>query len=273
MELKFSVLMSIYYKENVNYFKKSMESILNQEIPPNEIVLVEDGALPDSLNQEIEKFTLKYKNIKVIKLEKNMGLGEALKIGILSCSNEIIARMDTDDIAKSNRFKKQIEIFKNDATIDIVGSAIDQFKEIDGKINIIGVRKVPETNEKIRKRLKFLNAFNHPTVMFKKSKVLLAGNYSEEFNKLEDYYLWVRMALNNCKFYNIQESLLYFRITEDTSKRRSGIKMLLGDLKLHSYFLKNNFINEIEFIRNIIFWSIYRIAPIRFVKFIKSLIM
>lgn len=270
MEYKFSVLISIYYKENINYFNKSMESILNQELQADEIILVEDGPLPENLNSEIEKFVNKNKNIKVIKLEKNMGLGEALKIGILHCSNELIARMDTDDISKPNRFKEQIKIFKNNPNIDMVGSLIDEFKEIDGKINITGIRKVPETNEEIRKKLKVSNAFNHPTVMFKKSKVLAAGNYNEKFNKLEDYYLWVRMALNNCNFYNIQKSLLYFRVTENTSKRRSGIKMFLGDLGLHNYFFKNNFINCGEYLRNIIIWGGYRIFPIKIIKYLQK---
>ena len=270
MEYKFSVLMSIYYKEKPEYFKKSMESILNQELQPNEIILVEDGLLPEELNIEVEKFLIKNKNIKVIKLEKNMGLGEALKIGLLHCSNELVARMDTDDIAKSNRFKKQIEVFKNNSKIDMVGSIIDEFEESDGEIRVLGIRKVPETNESIRKKLKFANAFNHPTVMFKKSKVLKAGNYNEKFNKLEDYYLWVRMALNNCNFYNIQESLLYFRVTRNTIKRRSGVKMFLGDLRLHKYFLKNNFINYREYLRNIIIWGVYRIFPSQIVKYLQK---
>lgn len=270
MEDKFSVLMSIYCKENVKYFIKSMESILNQELKPDEIILVKDGPLPKELDIEIEKFVIKNENIKIIKLEKNMGLGEALKIGLLNCSNEFVARMDTDDIAKPNRFKEQIKVFKNNPKIDMVGSIIDEFEEIDEEISILGVRKVPEVNENIIKKLKFSNAFNHPTVMFKKSKVLEAGNYNEEFNKLEDYYLWVRMALNNCNFYNIQESLLYFRVTKDTSKRRSGIKMYLGDLRLHSYFLKNNFINYREYLRNIIIWGIYRMFPIKIVKYLQK---
>lgn len=270
MEDKFSVLMSIYCKENVKYFVKSMESILNQELKPDEIILVKDGPLPKELDIEIEKFVIKNENIKIIKLEKNMGLGEALKIGLLHCSNEFVARMDTDDIAKPNRFKEQIKVFKNNPKIDMVGSIIDEFEEIDEEISILGVRKVPEVNENIIKKLKFSNAFNHPTVMFKKSKVLEAGNYNEEFNKLEDYYLWVRMALNNCNFYNIQESLLYFRVTKDTNKRRSGIKMYLGDLKLHSYFLKNDFINYGEYLRNIIIWGIYRIFPMKIVKYLQK---
>ena len=271
MEYKFSVLMSIYYKEKPEYFKKSMESILNQELKPNEIILVEDGPLPKELNIEIEEFVKKNKKIKIIKLEKNMGLGEALKIGVLNCSNEFIARMDTDDIAKPSRFKKQIKIFESNPEIDITGSVIEEFEEINGEISILGIRKVPETDEKIKKKLKLSNAFNHPTVMFRKSKVLKAGNYNEEFNKLEDYYLWVRMALNNCNFYNIQESLLYFRVTENTSKRRSGIKMFLGDLGLHSYFFKNGFINHIEYLRNIFIWGSYRFLPCKFVNSTKNI--
>lgn len=272
MEYDFSVLISVYYKENPEHFQKAMESILNQELKPNEIILIEDGPLTTELYKKINMFLCKNKNIKLIKLKKNMGLGEALRVGVINCSNELIARMDTDDIARTNRFKEQIEVFKNNYNIDVVGTLMDEFKEVDGEIKILNVKVVPENNEDIIKKLKFSNALNHPTVMFKKSKVLLAGNYDEEFNKLEDYYLWGRMALNNSVFYNIQKSLLYFRITEETSKRRSGLKMFLGDFKLHKYFFKNKFINFYEFIRNISIWGCYRFLPYKLMYKIKKIL-
>lgn len=270
--LKFSVLISVYYKEIAEYLDLSLESITDKQVlKPAEIVLIKDGPLTKELDRIIEKYVNKYPNLfKIISLKKNCGLGIALNVGLKNCSYEFVARMDGDDISKAERFKKQVDVFKNNPDIDICGSWIDEFQIKNRKLEVQSIRKVPETNDEIYKNLKFICAFNHPTVMFKKSKVLLAGNYNGEFNKLEDYYLWVRMALNSCNFYNIQESLLYFRITENTSKRRSGIKMFLGDLRLHSYFLKNNFINYREFLRNIIIWGSYRILPIKWVKILQK---
>lgn len=268
---KFSVLISVYYKEVPEYLDLSLESITDKQIlKPNEIVLVKDGLLTKELDNVIEKYIKKYPNLfKIVALEKNYGLGKALNVGLKNCSNELVARMDGDDISKPERFKEQIEIFKNNSNIDICGSWIDEFQMKDKKIEIQSIRKVPKTNDEIYKKLKFVCAFNHPTVMYKKSRVIKIGSYLQTF-ALEDYYLWVRLALNKCKMYNIQKSLIYFRITDGTVKRRGGIKLLKSDLKFQKYLLKEEFINKREFIKNIFIYGTYRIIPWRIRKILKN---
>lgn len=273
MDYRFSVLMSVYIKEKPEYLEKSLQSVFNQSLKSNEVILVKDGPLTDELENVISKFEKIEETLKIISLEKNVGLGEALRIGVESCSYELIARMDTDDICKENRFEEQIKQFKKNPNLDMVGSWIDEFQENENKMKIISVRKTPETQEEIIKKLKKANAFNHPTIMYKKSSVLKAGNYSEEFSFLEDYYLWVRMAINNSKFYNIQNSLIYFRITPETSKRRGGIKMLKRDIKLHSKFEELKFITKLEKLNNIIVWMIYRIVPSEVRSFLQKKII
>lgn len=260
--LKFSVLISVYYKEIPEYLDLSLESITDKQIlKPDEIVLVKDGPLTKGLDKIIEKYTNKYpKLLKIISLEKNYGLGKALNIGLENCSYELVARMDGDDISKPERFKEQIEIFKNNPDLDICGSWIDEFQIENEKIEIQSIRKVPEINNEIYEKLKYICAFNHPTVMYKKSKIIKAGSYLQTF-ALEDYYLWVRLALNKCKMYNIQKSLIYFRITDGTAKRRGGIKLLKSDLRFQRYLLKEKFINKREYLKNIIVYGIYRIIP------------
>lgn len=105
--------------------------------------------------------------------------------------------------------------------------------------------------------------------MYKKSRVIKIGSYLQTF-ALEDYYLWVRLALNKCKMYNIQKSLIYFRITDGTVKRRGGIKLLKSDLKFQKYLLKEEFINKREFIKNIFIYGTYRIIPWRIRKILKN---
>lgn len=273
MDYRFSVLMSVYIKEKPQYLEKSLESVFNQTLKPNEVVLVKDGPLTNELENIINKFKKREETLKIISLEKNMGLGEALRIGVENCSYELIARMDTDDISKNNRFEEQINYFKKNQDLDMIGSWIDEFQEINDEIKVESIRKTPETQKEIIKKLKMANAFNHPTVMYKKNSVIKAGNYSEEFNCLEDYYLWVRMAVNNSKFYNIQKSLIYFRVTPETSKRRGGLKMLKGDIKLHTCFEKLKFINSFEKYKNIFIWAVYRIVPANLRGYIQKKIM
>ena len=260
--LKFSVLISVYYKEIPEYLELSLESIIDKQIlKPNEIVLVKDGPLTKELDNVIEKYINKYPSLfKIISLEKNYGLGKALNIGLENCSYELVARMDGDDISKPERFEEQIETFKSNSNLDICGSWIDEFQMKNEKLEVQSIRKVPAKNNEIYQKLKFICAFNHPTVMYKKSKVLKAGSYLQTF-ALEDYYLWIRLALNKCKMYNIQKSLIYFRVTDGTAKRRGGIKLLKSDLKFQRYLLKEKFINKREYLKNVFIYGIYRIIP------------
>lgn len=241
---------------------KALESITDiQTLKPNEIVLVKDGPLTKELENTIDKYIKKYPNLfKIIALEKNYGLGKALNIGLENCTFELVARMDGDDISKPDRFEKQIEFMKKNPQVDILGSWIDEFIEKDNNIKIRSIRKVPEKNNEICLKLKSICAFNHPTVMYKKSKVIEVGSYLQDF-VLEDYYLWIRLAQKNAVMYNLQESLLNFRITEGTSKRRGGIKLLKSDLKFQRYLLESHFLTKSEYLRNIIIYGTYRIIP------------
>lgn len=262
MDFRFSVLISVYYKEIPRYLDRALQSITDDQVlKPNEIVLVKDGPLTKELDEVIEKYQKRYPNLfKIVALEKNYGLGKALNIGLKNCTYELVVRMDGDDISKPERFKKQIDIFKENPDLDILGSWIDEFIEKDGEIKIRSIRKVPETNEEIYQKLKSICAFNHPTVMYRKTKIIEVGSYSQEF-ALEDYYLWIRLAISGANMYNLQESLLEFRITEGTSKRRGGLKLLKSDIKFQKYLLKKNYIGNITFFRNIFIYCSYRIFP------------
>ena len=226
MDFRFSVLISVYYKEIPRYLDRALQSITDDQVlKPNEIVLVKDGPLTKELDEVIEKYEKKYPNLfKIVVLEKNYGLGKALNIGLENCTYELVARMDGDDISKPERFKKQIDIFKENPNLDILGSWIDEFIEENGEMKIRSIRKVPEKSDEIFQKLKSICAFNHPTVMYRKSKVIEVGSYLQEF-ALEDYYLWIRLVISGANMYNLQESLLEFRITEGTSKRRGGLKL------------------------------------------------
>lgn len=268
MNYNFSVLLSVYYKEKPEFLEKSIESIyFNQTLKPNEIVLVEDGFLTKELYNSIEKLKNKIGTsiFKTVVLEKNMGLGNALRIGIEKCSNELIARMDTDDISYSNRFEKQVNFFKENPDTDVLGTFMSEF--VGNTNNIICIKDAPNNETDMKKYMKLRDPVNHPSVMFKKSKVLEAGNYKEIFLN-EDSYLWGRMLSKGCVFKNIQEPLVYFRTTDDTYKRRGGLKYVKAEYKLQKEFLKLGIINKMEFIRNITLKNIVRLIPNQLRKFI-----
>ena len=216
--IKYSVLMSIYYKENPNYFRKSIISMLEQTIKPDEIVIVKDGQLTPELEVAIQKFKDE-PIIKIISLPQNKGLGEALNIGMQYCNNEIIARMDTDDISRKDRCEKQLTMFLENDALSIVSSSVAEFDEDPNIINAI--KKLPINHKDIVKYAKKRNPFNHPAVMYKKSEVEKVGGY-KRFNLFEDYYLWARMIQNGAVCANIEEPLLCMRANQSLFKRRGG---------------------------------------------------
>jgi glycosyltransferase involved in cell wall biosynthesis len=242
-QVKYSVLMSVYYKENPSFFTDSIKSMLEQTIKPDEIIIVADGELTAELDDIFHEFR-DNEIIKVIRLEENKGLGEALSVGIKKCRNELIARMDTDDLSEADRCEKQLRCFNNNEKLSVVGTAVSEF--IDDPNVSVAYKEVKTSDEDIKSQMKFRNPFNHPSVMFKKSDVMRVGSYEQWFLN-EDYYLWIRMMQNNFKFENIDEPLLKMRITNETYMRRGGWKYFVTQKKLFDYMLKNNLINIFEY--------------------------
>lgn len=241
----YSVLMSVYYKDNVKWLQESIESILNQTIKTDDFVIIKDGKLTKELDELLNDYIKKEPRIfKIIELEENKGLGIALAIGVIKCKNEVIARIDADDIAAPNRIEKQL-YFINKQNLDIVGTNIIEFEE---NINTVKAQmKMPETDLEIKKYAKRRNPFIHPSVILKKKSVLEAGNY-KDFYLCEDYDMWLRMIENGAKCYNIQENLVYRRVNKDFYKRRGGIKYLKSILRFKTKQYKNGFFSSKDYI-------------------------
>ena len=149
----FSVAMSVYNKDNADYLDRALQSITEQQtIMPTEIVLVCDGPLNEQLDSIIDKYGKEYPIFKVVRLEKNEGLGNALKLAVENASNELIARMDSDDVSVPDRFEQQLKYFSTHPKVDIVGGDITEF--IGEESNIVGKRTVPIKNSEIKEYMK-----------------------------------------------------------------------------------------------------------------------
>lgn len=221
MKKKFSVLMSLYVKESPRNLRECLDSILNQTVMPDEVVIVKDGPLTDGLEGVLTEYIEKTPDLYVIvPLETNSGLGLALAEGILHCKNDLVARMDTDDICRKDRFELQLKEFEKDPALDICGSHILEF---EGNIqNVVSKRTVPLDHNSMRQYQKRRDCFNHMTVMYKKSSVLKSGNY-QSCMLMEDTYLWVNMFLAGCKAVNVDDCLVYTRVGKNMYARRGGL--------------------------------------------------
>lgn len=234
----YSFLMSVYAKEKAEYLQLSIESMLNQSISPDEIVLVKDGPLSEELHHLISQFADSNQRIfKIIKLERNMGLAYALNEGLKNCSNELVARMDSDDISLPQRCELQLSEFIKDPELAIVGAHIDVFSDNHNQVSCS--RSVPLTHNDILKFSRRRNPFNHPTVMYKKSAVLGIGGYPL-LRRNQDFELFTNL-IHRFKAKNINQSLVLFRGNSDNLTRRKSLSKCLGDIGIIYRFWRKGY--------------------------------
>ncbi len=255
----FSVLMSLYIKEKPEYVEQCFDSLLRQTVRADEWVVVEDGPLSKEMYSLLDKYQRDNPGLIVrVPLKENVGLGAALRAGVPVCKNELIARMDTDDIARHDRFEKQLKLFENDPGLDICGSFIDEFEETPEKI--VARRTVPVAHDEIVKYQKKRDAFNHMTVMFKKSAVMNAGNYIA-CPLMEDTYLWARMIMKGAKCANIPDSLVFVRIGSEMYERRGGLKYFLKYRSGRKKVLETGFISIFDYAYTVFAQLIVSLVP------------
>lgn len=236
---EYSVLMPLYKKDNPEWFQYALDSILNQTKVPNEIVITCDGPLSEELENTLKKNVRKAPNLyNIYRFKENVGLGVALAKGIELCKNELIARMDADDYAVKERCEKQLMEFETHPEYDVIGSNVEEF--IGDLNNVVSHVILPETQDDIVAFAKKRCPIRHPALMYRKSAVLKAGNY-RNYRHAQDYNLIVHMILSGARIYNIQENLMYMRVSPDFYKRRGGWEQAKLVLKLKKEFYDCHF--------------------------------
>lgn len=264
--MEYSVLMTVYKKDNPEYFRMALLSMLKQTKRPDEIVLVKDGPVPDEIQNVIDVLDKKYPDIiKQVQLPNNLGLGLALNEGIKICRNELIARMDSDDISMPSRCEKQVAAFEANTSLDIVGCPVIEF--FGEPNNEVGKRIVPLNNKEIHEYARKRDPFNHPTVMYRKSKVETVGCYSD-LRKNQDTDLWIKMLSSGAVGMNIDEYLLRFRFDDNTYKKRKNwlnTKLLIG-IRWRAFRL--GFCSIIDFLEVAIMQMAIYVMPVGFQKFV-----
>lgn len=240
---RFSLLMCVYGGDNPAWFGTAIDSILNQSYKPDEVVLVVDGPVQDELNAVISCCEA-YENFVVIRLEQNQGHGEARRIGLRHCTNELVALMDSDDISAPDRFEKQLAMFKDNPELAVAGGQITEF--VEHPDNLVGARIVSLTDAEIRLDMKKRCPMNQVTVMFRKSAVERVGGYIDWFCE-EDYYLWLRMHQDGAVFANLPDYLVNVRVGKEMYQRRGGIRYFLSEAKLQKYMLNQNIIGFVTY--------------------------
>lgn len=255
--------MAVYYRDDPTCLHEALKSVMEQLLLPDEVVIIQDGPLPLQLTEVITNF-LQNQIVKVHlhALQKNSGLGEALRFGILKCRNEWIARMDADDISDKKRFLTQMDFVSKNDHIDVLGCTVEEFHKIPKDSGVF--RKMPSLHNEIVKFSKLRSPVNHPSCIFRKSKVIAAGNYNSD-NRMEDYWLFIRMLKEGFVFHNLEEPLYNFRVGDNMQavlKRRAGLKYAIEDFRLATMANNIKYFSITDSIKYILLKVPTRLLPI-----------
>jgi GT2 family glycosyltransferase len=254
----FTLLVSTYAQDDPGFLRDAvLSSTTGQTRPPAEVVLVQDGPVPDALAAEIKDLAASLPMPVVhLELPANVGLGPALDAGLAASSHEIVARMDADDVSVPERFERQVALIE--AGADIVGSGLLEFgASVD---DVVGRRTPPTDPDEIRRVIRFRDPFNHPTVVYRRSAVLAAGGYTD-MALLEDYLLFTRMVEAGAAPANLPEPLVYYRVGAGAYARRGGTALLRSELRLQRRFRELGITSRAEYLRNVAVRGGYRLVP------------
>lgn len=232
--IPFSVLMSLYIREEAEFLQQCLQSLLRQTIQANEIVLVFDGPITAELQHVVETYQSKLP-IKVIPLPQNVGLGKALNEGLKHCSHDWVFRMDTDDICVPDRFERQVKFIQKNQCVVILGGSILEFNQKPYDLNV--VKNVPETHQEVLEYSKRRCPFNHMTVAYRRDVITSLGGYQHHLF-MEDYNLWLRVIGVGYQVANIPDILVYARIGNGMHQRRRGWQYIKSEKQLLDLKLK-----------------------------------
>lgn len=252
---KISVVMAVYKNDKPEWLGEAIDSILNQTYKANEFIVVVDGPIPTKLNTTLESYNEK---ITTIRLPQNKGLWNALNTGIKAAKNDLIARMDADDISLPNRFQTQAEEFETNPDLALLGAQIDEF-ESDSK-DIASRRSVPLSQDEIVRFAKLRSPFNHPSVMYRRQAVLEVGGYSK-LMRTEDYDLWVKLIMNKCIVKNMPDTLLLYRLNSGNMNRKISATQNKESMALLKRFYTYGFLSKLEFTKAVAAKTVYTILP------------
>ncbi len=267
----FSVLMSVYYKEDPKYFDLSLESnLVNQTLIPNEFVLVCDGDLTPELESVIDKYQKLFPEILMVYRKENGGLGKALNFGLPKCSCPLVARSDSDDVCAPDRFEKQVGFLTEHPEIGIISSYIDEFAEDWNNPN--RVKTLPLTHEELYQMAKFRNPLNHMSVMMRKDDIIKIGSY-RHIPYVEDYELWIRAMINGIKIANIGEVLVHARVGNGMVQRRGTKKYIKSWHLINKEMIEAGMIGYCTYLRNMIAITAFVFIPARLKEYLYEKIL
>ena len=235
--------MSLYRETQVDELRATLNSIVEQTVPTNELIVVLDGPV----SAEIRLTLLEFSGLLPIRIQPlpvNCGLGSALAKGLSCCSYDWIFRIDSDDVYPANRFALQIEYAKRNPNTKVLGGYLNEIYNSGREIST-RTRFVPLDSRAVGRYAKWRNPLNHQTVFFNKKTVLLVGGY-QDMPFFEDYYLWARLLVAGYRIENLNHVLAQTSVHDEYFRRRGGSAYTRHELRFLKSLVECGFISRLH---------------------------
>ena len=220
-----SVLLSVYNGQA--YLREALDTLLAQTFHDFELVAVDDAST-DETPSILSEYAAADPRIRVITNPNNLGLAEALNVGLAACRAPLVARADADDIYHPERFERQVAFMEQH---DDVGVLSCWFRRVNEDGSIRRVARPPTEDHFIRIRQLFMSSILHPGVMFRTDVVRSVGGYDPEYRDVEDSDLWARLRPHT-RFAVLPKILVDYRVhassimqTRDEAARRRSLSV------------------------------------------------
>jgi glycosyltransferase involved in cell wall biosynthesis len=261
--LTLSALIPVHAAVDPAHLSRALESVLAQTRPAEEVLVVEDGPVGVGLTAVLDDFTRRHPGVvRRVALPVNSGPGAAAALGMREARGDVVARLDSDDIALPQRFEAQLRHLQ-DSGCDVVGASMLEFEGEES--HVVGLRRLPETHEEIHRYARTRSPINQPTAMLRRSAVLAAGNYVE-LGLVEDYELWARMLARGSRMSNLPEPLVLFRCSPNMFARRGGLRHLRSEWELQRRLWRYGLIGPGRLVGNLIVRLGFRLLPGRLLR-------
>lgn len=255
----YSVLMSVYDKVEPSYFREAIRSMMAQTLVTDDFVIVCDGPLNEALDEVIAQAEREYPGVfQIVRLAENMGIGAAAEAGLRRCKNDLVAKMDSDDIALPERCEKQVRRFMECPELMVLGGLIEEFDSNPDQA--FAVRTVPCTYEEIRHFARRRQPFNNVTVMYRQKAVLAVGGY-RNLRRSEDFDLYLRLLYGGCYAENLDAVLVKVRVNNSAVSRRASWDTLVGCARSRWYSFRIGYASLLDVIICVLGEAVIVLSP------------
>ena len=220
----------IPYSNKKKFLKKTLNSVFTQTYKNFEVLFIYDD--PDKSDYELFKKYLSKSKVKVFFNKKNLGAGLSRNKGLKYAKGKYIAFLDSDDLWKKNKLKKQLK-FMTENKISVSHTSYEIIDKFGKKIGQRNAKEYLDYNNLLPSCDIGLS-----TVIIEK-KILKNFKFPSTKTK-EDYILWLNLTKKKYNFYGYQNSLTKWRKL-DNSLSSSTYQKLVDGFKVYNKYLKLNF--------------------------------